>query len=165
MTLTTRKRLKAQAVEIPPTQPEKKKKHDELYAYVKDLASLSAALFYLAEAGNDRLTINQAAFFLIVAAAEARGVPVTLKEVMEATDGVLGQSIKNTYKVMLEAEGRQPKTNSALGWLKRELDLDDERRKYLRLTPKGRSVAKAALLALGKSTYGANGGTTEEGDE
>lgn len=129
------------------------KKHDELYASVKDLASFSAAMLYLAEAGNDRLTINQTAFFLIAAAADARGRALTLTELMESTDGVLGRSVANTYKVLLEAEGRRPKTASSLGWLYREPDRDDERKKYLRLTKKGRSVAKAALLALGRSAY------------
>lgn len=128
-------------------------KKSGLSASVKPLASLSAAFLYLAEAGHDRLTINQAAFFLLVAAADARGAPLTLTEVLEGTDGVLGKSIVNSYKALLEPHGRSPK-DFALGWLTREPDLDDERRKYLRLTEKGREVAKAALMSLGSNTYG-----------
>lgn len=129
------------------------KKSSALFASVKPLASLSAALLYLAEAGHDRLTINQAAFFLLVAAADARGRPTTLTEVLEGTDGILGKSIVNSYKVLLEPHGAHPK-DFALGWLSREPDPDDERRKYLRLTEKGKSVAKAAMLALGEANYG-----------
>lgn len=154
MTKTTQARKAAQSG--PPTNPTtpKSEKRDELFASVKDLASLSAAFLYLAEAGNDRLTINQTAFFLLVAAADARGHALTLKEIMDATEGVIGRSVQNTYKVLLEADGRHPKTMTALGWLTREPDPDDERRKYLRLTKKGRAVAKGALLALGRSAYG-----------
>ena len=135
-------------IRSPSTTPSAGGDQDELYASVKDLASFSDAPLYLADAGNDRLTINQAAFFLLVSAAEARGTPRTLKEIMDAAEGVIGRSVQNTYKVLLEAKGRHPKTMTALGWLTRETDPDDERRKYLRLTPKGRRVAKAALRAL-----------------
>lgn len=138
-------------VEGPPLT--EKKKNKELFASVKPLASLSAALLYLAEAGHDRLTINQAAFFLLVAAADARGRPLTLMELLESTEGVIGRSIQNSYKVLLDPHGREPKS-FALGWLTREPDPDDERRKYLRLTEKGKSVARGALLALGHGNYG-----------
>lgn len=127
-------------------------KSSELFAFVKPLASLSAALLYLAEAGHDRLTINQAAFFLLVAAADARGRPLTLTEILEGAEDVLGKSIANSYKSLLEPHGRTPHS-FALGWVYREPDLDDERRKYLRLTPKGKDVAKAALLSLGEAAY------------
>lgn len=127
-------------------------KKSALFASVKPLASLSAAFLYLAEAGHDRLTINQAAFFLLVAAADARGAPLTLTELIEGTDGVLGKSIVNSYKALLEPHGRTK--DFALGWITREPDPDDERRKYLRLTDKGKEVARAALMALGSNTYG-----------
>src|SRR5690348_14116229 len=148
MTKPTQVRKAQQAALTPPTTTSSRR--DELFASVKDLASLSATFLYLAEAGNDRLTINQTAFFLLVVAADARGHALTLREIMEATDGVIGKSVQNTYKVLLEAEGRHPKTASSLGWLTRETDPDDERRKYLKLTRKGRAVAKGALLASGR---------------
>ncbi|AKM09363.1 hypothetical protein [Croceicoccus naphthovorans] len=125
-----------------------KKKTDALFKSVGELANLSAFLLYLAEAGNDRLTINQAAFFLIAAAADARGVPLTMGEIMERGEGVLTQSLKTTYKVLLEPKKGSP---SAVNWLTREPDPDDERRKYLKLTPQGRKVASAALLAAGRA--------------
>jgi hypothetical protein len=128
---------------------EKMKRTEGLYEFVKPLASLSAGMLYLAEAGHERLTINQAAFFLLVAAADARGAPLTLQEILDSTEGIIGRSIQNSYKVLLEPRGRDPK-DYALGWLSREVDPDDERRKYLRLTQKGRDVASAVMLATGQ---------------
>lgn len=123
-----------------------------LYKFVRPLASLSATMLYLAEAGSDRLTINQAAFFLIAAAADAKGAPLTVSEIMEGAADILNPSVANTYKVLLEPRASSH-GGSSLGWLTREPDPDDERRKYLRLTPKGAAVIKAALLALGQTTY------------
>lgn len=122
-------------------------KNNALFKSVNELAGLSAFLLYLADAGNDRLTINQAAFFLIAAASDARGVPLTMGEIMERGEGVLTQSLKTTYKVLLEPTPHYK--NIGLGWLTREPDPDDERRKYLRLTPLGYDVAQAAILASG----------------
>lgn len=123
-------------------------KSSGLYKSVGELANLSAFLLYLAEAGNDRLTINQAAFFMLAAASDLRGVPLTLTEIMEKGEGVLTKSLKTTYKVLLPpTHGYQ---TSSVGWLDREPDPDDERRKYLRLTDKGRQVIEAALLAAGR---------------
>ena len=78
---------------------------------------------------------------------------MTLGEIMEAGDGVLNKSLANTYKVLLEPNRRDYK-EIGLGWLYRENDPDDERRKYLRLTDKGRAVLRASLLALGINSYG-----------
>lgn len=134
----------------------KDRPRNALYASVGPLASLSGGLLYLALEGHDRLTINQAAFFFLVAAADARGRPLTLTDIMEANDLALGKSIQNSYKVFLEPHGRNPK-DFALGWLTREPDPDDERRKFLRLTEKGKEVAKAALLAAGRGNYEGEG--------
>lgn len=125
-------------------------KSDGLYKSVGKLAGLSAFLLYLAEEGNDRLTINQAAFFTIAAAADLRGAPMTLTEIMERGDGIVTKSLKTTYKVLLDPS---PSYKSiGLGWLSREPDPADERKKYLRLTKKGRNVVKAMMLASGDLT-------------
>lgn len=137
---------------IPTTPTPKAPKPDRLSELVRPLAGYSASMLYLAEAGNDRLTINQAAFFLLAAAADARGRPMTLSEIMEGTEGVLNRSVANTYKVLLDGNSKDYR-KIGLGWLEREPDPDDERRNYLRLTAKGREVAKAALLALGEQPY------------
>lgn len=128
------------------------KRSDELFQSVKSLAGLSASMLYLAEAGNDRLTINQVAFFLIAAAADIRGRALSLTEIMDATEGVINRSVANTYKVLLEPVTRDYK-NTGLGWLERQPDPDDERRNYLVLTKKGRAVVKAMLIALGQPVY------------
>lgn len=124
------------------------KKRAKPSSFVKPLAGLSATMLYLAQSGNDRLTINQAAFFLIAAAADARGRPMTVSEIMEGAEGILNPSLQNTYKVLLEPNRRDYK-DIGLGWLEREPDPDDERRRYLRVTDKGWNVVRAALLALG----------------
>ncbi|WP_145960509.1 helix-turn-helix domain-containing protein [Novosphingobium meiothermophilum] len=121
----------------------------KLSRYVKPLSALSASLLYLAEEGNDRLTINQAAFFLIAAAADARGRPLTPSEIVEGAGGVLNASLANTYKVLLPPSHKEYR-GIALGWLQQEVDEDDQRRKLLRLTPKGVAVMRAALVALGQ---------------
>jgi len=122
-------------------------KSDALYASVSKLTGLSAFLLYLAEEGNDRLTINQAAFFAIAAAADLRGVPMTLSQIMEQGEGIVTKSLKTTYKVLLEPTPSYK--NIGLGWITREPDPEDERKKYLRLTKKGRNVVKAMLVASG----------------
>lgn len=138
---------KPETIEGIPSMPAKRT--DELFMSVKSLAGFSASMLYLAEAGNDRLTINQAAFFLIAAAADLRGRPLSLAEIMEATEGVLNRSVANTYKVLLAPNSKDYR-KIGLGWLTREPDPDDERRNFLVLTSKGRAVVRAALLALGR---------------
>ncbi|SKB50127.1 hypothetical protein SAMN06295937_1007102 [Sphingopyxis flava] len=125
-------------------------KQNGLYEYVKPLASLSAGMLYLAQAGHEKLTINQAVFFLLVAAADARGSPLTLQEILENSDGALSPGIKNSYKALLEVNTRTSNERYALGWITREVDPNDERQKYLRLTKKGREVAMAVMLATGQ---------------
>lgn len=128
--------------------------------FMPQLAGLSAALLYLSEEGNDRLTINQAAFFLLAGGADARGGPLTLSQIMERGEGILNPSLANTYKVLLEPN-RKDYNKIGLGWLTREADPDDERRKFLKLTPKGTRVLRATLLAMGHNSYKdrADGGT------
>lgn len=133
---------------VPAPNPGTETRSPRLSAFVRPLSAFSASMLYLAKAGNDRLTINQAAFFLLAAAADARGVPMTLTEIMEGASDILNKSVANTYKVLLEP-GNKDYRGIALGWLRREADPDDERKKYLRLTRKGADVARAALLALG----------------
>jgi hypothetical protein len=113
---------------------------------VGELAGSSAFLMYLAEAGNARLSMSQAAFFFLAATGAVRGTPLTLFQIMEgAGSEALARSVKNTYKVFLEPTSRNP---NGLGWLTRELNPDDEREKLFTLTPKGEEVVRAALLAL-----------------
>lgn len=117
-----------------------------LNRHVGALAGSSAFLMYLAEAGNARLSMSQAAFFFLAATGAARGVPLTLSQILEGTGSeALGRSVKNTYKVFLEPTPRNP---NGLGWLTREVNPDDEREKMFSLTEKGEEVVRAALLAM-----------------
>lgn len=121
------------------------RKQSALWQRVSVLGGASAFLVYLAEAGSDRLTLAQATFFMLAAAADARGRPVTSQEVQEMAGDALTRSIKNTYRLLLEPNRRYP---HALGWLATESNPDDERQKFLRLTDAGKAVLNAALVAL-----------------
>ena len=120
-------------------------KSDGLFKSLDRLSGLSAFLLYLAEEGNDRLTINQATFLFMAATADLRGAPLTLSEIMALGQGTLTQSLKTTYKVLLEPT---PSYRAGLGWIMREPDPNDERKKYLRLTKKGRHVIKEVLNTI-----------------
>lgn len=115
-----------------------------LWKRVGVLAGSSAFLIYLAEAGSHRLSLNQLAFFMLAATADAAGKPATYSEIVANTDG-LTTGIKNSYRQLLETSRAYPK---ALGWLHTESNPDDERESFLRLTPVGRAVIEGALLAL-----------------
>jgi hypothetical protein len=110
----------------------------------RSLLALSSVMRHFTNAGNDRLTVNQAAFFLIVAEADAAGTPMTASEVIDKSNGSLNVSLANTYKVLLEPSHKDYR-EIALGWLRQEIDLEDQRRKYLRLTEKGRGLVMQAL--------------------
>jgi len=107
-------------------------------------------MLYIAGKGNDRLTINQLAFFLVAAVADARGRALTISQIMEAGDGIINRSVANTYKVLLGPKERDDKS-IGLGWLYREPDPLDERRKFLRLTEKGWTIVRTVLLTLGEA--------------
>lgn len=116
-----------------------------LSAAVGQLAGFSKALSYLTTTGVERLTVVQALFFVIAAKAEAKGCYVTLGDIIEEHGDELNRSIVNTYKVLLERSRQYP---DGLGWLVRQPDPNDERRNFLRLTPKGRKVAEILLQSL-----------------
>jgi hypothetical protein len=122
---------------------------DALWKRASVLGGASALMVYLAEAGSDRLSLSQAAFFLLAAAAEARGAPTTLGSIREMAGEALSGSIKNTYRSLLTpAEAGTTKRHYALGWLTLEQNPDNLRENFLRLTPAGKAVLSAALVAL-----------------
>lgn len=113
------------------------------------LRNFSAGLLVLAELGPDRLTLTQGAFFLLAAMADRTGRPATFSELREAVGDTLNRSLHTTYKVFVdEGRKRDGKREPGLGWLTRETDDADNRRKYLRLTPKGRRVLEELVLAI-----------------
>lgn len=117
---------------------------DSLKTHVGELAGYSALFLYLADAASDRLSISQAAFFMMAAAANARGAPLTAAQLQEAAGENISKNVKNSYRRLLTPSNANP---GGLGWLDREGNPDDEREKFLVLTPKGEEVIKAALLA------------------
>jgi hypothetical protein len=102
-------------------------------------------LLYLAEVGSDRLSLTQAAFFLLAATADAAGRPATRTELL-ATHMANGRgSIRNSYRQLMEPSRVHPK---ALNWLCAEENPMDAREKVLRLTDEGKRVVEGVLLAL-----------------
>ncbi|WP_296675710.1 hypothetical protein [Novosphingobium sp.] len=113
------------------------------------LRNFSAGLIVLAEVGPDRMTVTQGAFFLIAGLADQAGRPATFSEIRETLGDVLNKSLHTTYKVFLEeGRNREGKREPGLGWLSRETDAADNRRKYLRLTNRGRQIMAEVASAL-----------------
>lgn len=117
----------------------------ELWRHVGELSSSSAMLLYLAEEGSDRLSLTQAAFFLLAATADAAGKPATRTELLETHMGNGRGSIRNSYRQLLEPSRAHP---AGLGWLTTEENPMDAREKVLRLTDEGKGVLEGVLLAL-----------------
>lgn len=105
------------------------------------LEALKAVFAALGAEAHDRMTVKQSLFFLSVAHAEAMGQSITLTDILRkyAGSGSLGGSLIKSYAVFLEPTKRDPNN---LGWITQEFDENDKRVKYLRLTEKGRGVAR-----------------------
>lgn len=116
----------------------------QLWKRAGELAASSAFLMYLAEAGSQRLSLHQLAFFMLAAAADAAGRPATRAQIMEAASGLV-PGTRNTYRQLLPPSRAFPK---ALGWLETEENPMDGREALLRLSPEGIRVIEGALLAL-----------------
>jgi hypothetical protein len=116
-----------------------------LWKRVSELAASSAFLLYLADVASDRLSLTQAAFFMLAATADAAGRPATRTQLMQAHGERFGGSVRNTYRQLLEPSRVFPK---ALSWLTTEENPDDSREQFLRLTDKGKNVIMGALHAL-----------------
>lgn len=116
-----------------------------LWQRVPELAGSSAFLLYLADVATDRLSLTQAAFFMMAATADVMGKPATRSQLMDTYGESFRGSIRNSYRSLLEPTSRYPK---ALGWLSIEVNQADSREHFLRLTNEGRSVINGALLAL-----------------
>ena len=98
----------------------------------------SAALRILSMAVPPRVSVRQLLAFAIVANANSMGRSITLSEVREIAGDAIGQSIERTIQQFFPPTRQDP---DGLGWIEQELDLDDRRKKYLKLTAMGRYVA------------------------
>lgn len=118
---------------------------------VADLRTFSAGLIELAEQAPERTTAAQMAFFLLAGMADAVGKPATFTEIKDAVGPAINRSLHTTYKVFLDRIQRRSDTDvtrQGLGWLTREEDPEDNRKKYLRLTPTGRAVLRSLTTTL-----------------
>lgn len=111
---------------------------------MREAARGSALLLYLCEASRGRLTIPQAAFFMLAAAWDALGRPATRAQLLDEEGGRLNKSVKNTYRHLLAPSRRH---RDALGWLEAVPNEEDLREHYLMLTAAGRAVIEGAVLA------------------
>lgn len=130
-----------------------KKTGGEPLKHVGDLRTFSAMLIELAEQAPERTTAAQMAFFVSAALADMAGRPGTFTELKDALGPAINRSLHTTYKVFLDRIQRRSDTDvtrAGLGWLTREEDPQDNRRKYLRLTAKGRDVMRGLLDTVGK---------------
>jgi hypothetical protein len=116
-----------------------------LWKHVGELATSSALLLFLSSVATDRLSLTQATFFLLAAAADAAGKPATRTELIEAHFEGGRASIRNSYRQLLEPSRVYP---TALGWLRTEEDPHDARQQTLKLTEEGRKIIDGVLLTL-----------------
>jgi hypothetical protein len=128
-----------------------KKAGDALPTHIGELRNFSAALIELAEQAPERTTAAQMAFFVLAGMADAAGKPATFTEIKDAVGPAINRSLHTTYKVFLDRVQRRSDTDvtrAGLGWLTREEDPTDNRRKYLRLTAKGRDVMRGLIRTM-----------------
>jgi hypothetical protein len=94
------------------------------------LRQFATAALYLHEAAPEALSLGQGAFFLLAAAADRRGRPLSPSEIADV-------GLRVDYSPLLAPA-------SGLAWLKVHAD----GRGTLGLTPAGRAVGVAAITAL-----------------
>lgn len=134
--------------------PTKTNSSNELTLRVGELTDYSTVLLTLAEMVPERTTLAQVSFFLLAAIADAAGKPATFTELREAVGPAVNRSLHTTYKLFLDRPMRRSDYDSkrqGLGWLTREMDPDDNRKNYLRLTPSGKAIVKMLLDEASKS--------------
>lgn len=113
-----------------------------------ELRTFSTALITAAELAPDRMTMAQLTFFLFAAMADLRGTPATFSEIRDAAGPRMRKSLHTTYKILLDGNRRSDRADTpGVGWLRREEDPSDNRRKFLRLTDRGRGIVRAIVNA------------------
>lgn len=120
---------------------------DPLKGHIADLRNFSAAMMVLGEMAPERMTLSQAIFFIVAASADLAGKQPTFSDVRDALGDEINRTLHTTYRIVLEKSRVYPK---GLGWMTRVTNPNDNREKFLKLTPKGREVMQEVLRALGK---------------
>lgn len=106
-----------------------------------ELDGVRATLAYMTEVASPTLTVRQMLFFVAAATFDLRGRPATLTGIRQ-TFGSLGRSIEKSKDILLEPSRHYPE---ALGWLTQELDPNDKRVRYLRLTDTGYAIINGLI--------------------
>lgn len=119
-----------------------------LIEHMHELRSFSAGLLVLTELCSERMSMGQVTFFLFAGLADLAGRPATFTELRDLIGPSMSKSLHTTYKVFLGHKEREQRRQVALGWLMRELDPSDNRRKYLRLTKQGREIMAEVVRAV-----------------
>ena len=107
---------------------------------------LAAALHAVATEVPARTSLRTATAFLTLAFTSAMGSSLTLTDLKDTMgEDVIGKTIDRTLNPLMEPTKKDPE---ALGWISQEMDEDDRRKKYLRLTPKGWAAAERIVAIL-----------------
>lgn len=109
-----------------------------------DLEQLAVVISLMTERGSEKLTMRQCLFFLAAAYLDLRNVSVNIAKIREIYP-TIGRSIEKSKEQLLEPTKHTP---DALGWLSQEMDEDDRRQRWLKLTPKGRKIVEDISIAL-----------------
>nr|WP_294850003.1 hypothetical protein [uncultured Sphingomonas sp.] len=120
-------------------------KPDPLFKSVSDFGNFSAGMMVLGELAPERLTMSQAIFFVLAASADLAGRDPTYTDVKEAVGDKINKSLATTYKIFLPPSRVYP---NGLGWLVQEVNPNDTRVKFLRLSKKGRMVMREVLAGM-----------------
>ena len=135
----------------------RKSSADGLALRVGELTDYSTVMLTLAEMVPERTTLAQMTFFLLAAIADLGGKPATFTDIKEAVGPAVNRSLHTTYKLFLDRPLKRSDYESnrqGLGWLTREMDPNDNRKNYLRLTSSGRAIIKMVLDEGRKTTKG-----------
>ena len=117
----------------------------EMQQSIASFQSLSAALLILGELAPERMTLSQAVFFILAGSADLTGKKTTFTDIKDKVGDTLNRSLHTTYRILMRPSRQYPK---GLGWLDSEVNPDDNRVKFLRLTPEGRRVMQTVANAL-----------------
>lgn len=116
-----------------------------LIGSARDFQRFGETMLVLAELAPERMTLSQTIFFVLAGTAELSGKQPTFTDIKEAVGEQLNRSLHSTYRVLMEPSRAFPK---GLGWLTTELNPNDNREKFIRLTAKGRSVLRAVQMTM-----------------
>lgn len=127
------------------TLPMPKGGQTPLWKSTRDIGALLRVMAVLADETPVRLSSAQIAFFLAAANAQALGDPATSGEIGDMLGKKVAQTVRSTYLRLCEPTEGFP---DAVGWLVRDVDPNDGRRRLLTLSEKGIDVINSILVAL-----------------